>query len=643
RSCAVKSVSRPSGFNEGWRRAAGGRKEGGQLFPVNSAPSVGVVRSIPTTSTHVGAAGSKTRKTSGDEGKPNRPRLVTMSTLLSDKTYVFNTRPVDGTLTIGISFIFLAYFLHPAIESAYQRVRAYRAWRAIEKRQFVDVTNYPMVAEVFGGRGKWDAARIITVLLGVFSLASWGLELSMDLAYYDGNADLLNRPPPVTIRRNSDDWQVMTRQELGESNWSDLSNVGEESAQSRYFMNSTDYEGFINGQISVAFWNTDPAVIPNQFYYLDGIPPMVEALECTGDGNSETVDVYLGDNSTDRWGTVLKCEQGPSLTQTLLDQHGDKTVSPPTIIMSSDKGEVFLIVEESSSYPSFLYSIWSVGSPDDTPTELEHKFHIAATMRLAEAVVTGIVHGEISGGACFGLLRKFSQSQKPYGSVADRASPFGEHPAGDSVEIQQLEKIEVGLEIGVNALVCFICIMLLTSIGIAWSFCLRSSIGMDVYDRDELIRAVSISGATAGDTSHSEMRIFVRKEDTGDMRVVVNDTGDAQSGCARILRKGGTVVEDTDPTPTVSNVAPGSDVVGGAVVPVGSRTVVLEGIRVRPSRRLPGPNGNFHYPTSYSLTASPVPSNANSPSGTPVWCPSPPKLAPRMGRGSKNGRGASVL
>lgn len=439
----------------------------------------------------------------------------------------------------------------------------------------------------------------------------------------------------------------MTRQELGESNWFDLPNVGNESAQSRYFMNSTDYEGFINGQISVAFWNTDPAVIPNQFYYLDGITPMVEALECTGDGNSETVDVYLGDTTTVRWGTVLKCEQGPSLTQTLLDQHGDKTVSPPTIIMSSDKGEVFLIVEESSSYPSFLYSIWSVGSPDDTPTELEHKFHIAATMRLAEAVVTGIVHGEISGeisgGACFGLLRKFSQSQKPYGSVADRASPFGEHPAGDSVEIQQLEKIEVGLEIGVNALVCFICIMLLTSIGIAWSFCLRSSIGMDVYDRDELIRAVSISGATAGDTSHSEMRIFVRKEDTGDMRVVVNDTGDAQSGCARILRKGGTVVEDTDPTPTVSNVAPGSDVVGGAVVPVGSRTVVLEGIRVRPSRRLPGPNGNFHYPTSYSLTASPVPSNANSPSGTPVWCPSPSKLAPRMGRGSKNGRGASVL
>lgn len=134
-----------------------------------------------------------------------------MSTnFLSSKTYVFKTRPVDGTLTIGLSFIFLAYCLHPAIESAYQRVRAYRAWRAIEKRKSVDVTNYPLVAEVLGGRGKWDASRIITVLLAVFSLASWGLELSMDLGYYEGDADLLNRPPPVTKINTTEfeGWQV---------------------------------------------------------------------------------------------------------------------------------------------------------------------------------------------------------------------------------------------------------------------------------------------------------------------------------------------------------------------------------------------------------------------------------------------------
>lgn len=77
----------------------------------------------------------------------------------------------------------------------------------------VEVTTYPLVAEVFGGRGLWDAARIITVLLAAFSLASWGLELSMDLSSLEGEADLLNRPPPVFLRpetndTNTDPWQA---------------------------------------------------------------------------------------------------------------------------------------------------------------------------------------------------------------------------------------------------------------------------------------------------------------------------------------------------------------------------------------------------------------------------------------------------
>ena len=438
-------------------------------------------------------------------------------------------------------------------------------------------------------------------------------------------------------------WQVMAPKDLDDTKWIDLPNVDEDSAKSRYYMEAnTRYEGYINGAISVAFWHTEPAITPSQFYHLDGDPAKVQGLECTGNGNPDVVDLYLGDD--EKWGTVLECENGPSLTVDLLKLHDDKTVTPPTIILTSTNGDVYLVVEESSSYPSFLYSIWTVEPQNDTSTalELQHEFHIAATMRLAEAVVTGIVHGEVSGGGCFGLLRKFSESREPYGSVANRASPFGEHPTGDHVDIQELEKVEVGLQIGVNALTCFICIMLLTSIGIAWSFLLRSSIGMDVYDRDELIRAVSISGATAGDASPSDMRIFVRKEDTGNMTVVV-DTNCAQSGCARFLRKGGTVVEDAEPTPTVSSVAPCNGGYGGAVIPVGSGTVVLEGVRVHQSRALPGRNGDFHYPTSYSLTASPVPSNANSRASTPVECPSPPKLVTRMGRGSKSGRGASVL
>lgn len=140
--------------------------------------------------------------------------MSTLSTLLSSKTWTLPVDGgVDGTLVIGWSFVFLAYFLHPAIESAYHRLRAYRAWRCIQKRQTVEVTTYSLFAEVFGGRGKWDAGRNITVILAAFSLASWGLELSMDLSSLEGEADLLNRPPPVFLRPDTNDsttdpWEV---------------------------------------------------------------------------------------------------------------------------------------------------------------------------------------------------------------------------------------------------------------------------------------------------------------------------------------------------------------------------------------------------------------------------------------------------
>ena len=123
----------------------------------------------------------------------------------------FDTGRLDGTVAIGVSFIFIAYFLHPAVESAYHRVRAYRAWRAVEKRQAVDVTNYPLLEEIFRGRRKWDTARIMTVLVVMFTMASCGLELSMGLAYHSGDADTLDRPPPIYCGETSDGtitWKV---------------------------------------------------------------------------------------------------------------------------------------------------------------------------------------------------------------------------------------------------------------------------------------------------------------------------------------------------------------------------------------------------------------------------------------------------
>ena len=125
--------------------------------------------------------------------------------------WVLDTGTLGGTETIGLSFVFLAYVLHPAVEAAFQRVRAYRGWRAVQKRQTVEITTYPLLAEIFFGRGRWDAARIVAVLLAAFSLASWGLELQLGLAYIDGMVtDLYLRPPPVRREGGADNvsWHV---------------------------------------------------------------------------------------------------------------------------------------------------------------------------------------------------------------------------------------------------------------------------------------------------------------------------------------------------------------------------------------------------------------------------------------------------
>ena len=125
------------------------------------------------------------------------------------RSWVVRTENFSGTDVIGVSFVFLAYFLHPAVQKAYQRVRAYRGWRAIETNKTVEVTSYPLVSEIFGGRGKWDAARMVAIVMAAFSLASWGLELQMDLAHIDGFVtDLFLRPPPVWKNGTGDAWHV---------------------------------------------------------------------------------------------------------------------------------------------------------------------------------------------------------------------------------------------------------------------------------------------------------------------------------------------------------------------------------------------------------------------------------------------------
>lgn len=48
--------------------------------------------------------------------------MVSFSNLLSSKKWTLPLgADIDGTLVIAWSFVILAYFLHPAIESAYHR------------------------------------------------------------------------------------------------------------------------------------------------------------------------------------------------------------------------------------------------------------------------------------------------------------------------------------------------------------------------------------------------------------------------------------------------------------------------------------------------------------------------------------------
>ena len=175
--------------------------------------------------------------------------------------------------------------------------------------------------------------------------------------------------------------------------------------------------------------------------------------------------------------------------------------------------------------------------------------------------------------------------------------------------------------------------------------------------RDELIRAVSLQGQGSPldlTAEHSSIRIFVRKEDTGSLTVVVSDAGEDDRGCRKRLlctrRGSGGVVEASDPVPVADTLAQYNDGFGGVAVPVGPRTVWLGGVRTGMGRSFPGREGNFRYPASVALSASPVPSEAGGSvaGGTPVSIRSSPVSlhAAPLGRRdpfSRNGRGASVF
>lgn len=98
--------------------------------------------------------------------------------------------------------------------------------------------------------------------------------------------------------------------------------------------------------------------------------------------------------------------------------------------------------------------------------------------------------------------------------------------------------------------------------------------------RDELLRAVSLQGDAAKDPAaeHPEIRIFVRRQDSGQITVFINDSHDKkQSACERFLRRRTSRVEDDDTLPGGdAEAAMSDDKFGGATIPV-ENTVSLGG------------------------------------------------------------------
>lgn len=413
-------------------------------------------------------------------------------------------------------------------------------------------------------------------------------------------------------------------------------------AQSRYFIGA--HEGrHVNGVIQTAEWSGEIGDAPDQFYHLDKNATVVESLSCSGTENVSHADVFLGDGENDsqyKWGTVSECETGPSLVSSLRKAYPLKTMTPPTIILNSTEGDIYLIVEESSSYPPFLYSVWapssdsandgsgtsSTGDGEDVDSvHLRHVFHIASTVRLAEAVVTGIVHSSqnctgacgddgqlrstaLSGGRCFALLRQFSEYNSAYSSNLERASPFGEHPTGGAstvTKLSQVENIEAGVKLSITAVVCAIWLMAVISIGFAWSLCLRSSIDMDIYNRDELIRALILDETKArGKTATGVIRMYVKKPCDGNIRIALTSGGDPT---------GTAPAADTECNNTLN---------GGEGSAEEGRTYLQAAMCMEPEGTVPIGDGSRARST-FRLMTSPTPSNPASRAGTPRHPSSP--------------------
>ncbi|CAN0556884.1 unnamed protein product, partial [Ectocarpus sp. 12 AP-2014] len=357
---------------------------------------------------------------------------------------------------------------------------------------------------------------------------------------------------------------------------------------------------------------------------------IVDGITCSSGGQAETftddpISVTLKNGADDNevWGTVVECDQGPAG----IDGIGN---SKPSIILTErETGDTHVIVEETSSEPSFLYSVWNATGASITVAagnsfvEIAYAFHVSSSVRLAEAVVTAIVNsvaGE-GGGACFGLLRAYNRGPNDTVDFSDsygkqKAMPFGEDPVSHYIHfLKDNEHIIIGVEMNTNGMVAFALVIGLSFIGIALTLFLCPKYEMDIYNRDELLRAINLQAQGLPDdpSRHSAMRIEVQREDRSrHLTVTISESDSERSGCARFLLRRGLEVTD-DPVPATENAPNGRD---GIPFPRGPAHMYLGGVVTWLGKPIPRPRNRAINPEPLApamvLTASPVPSNAES-------------------------------
>eukprot|EP00752_Nemacystus_decipiens_P018685 g16749.t1 len=449
--------------------------------------------------------------------------------------FVVKTPPGDVAFSIALGVLLLTVVLEPIVRRCVHRIRAARAWKSIKNQEAVDITKYNVFSEALGDRGRWDTARVVTIMLSAFHVSTWGLELSLDLAIRtDGPVDLMNRPPPVVSTGNPDDvgsnfdWIVQQNLETAHQKGT-LNNFKNGTLDGYATSVYRIGDSLVMGSRVLASWSTVPGNSPSKLFYDDGgEPAIVQGLVCSAGATSHTVFLSGGEDGqqVEEWGTATDCDAGPAPLNVTVNE------LPPVIILSGSNNDLHMIVEEDSSYPSFLYSVWRPvfmggGTNASEPAELHHVFYVSSTTRLAEAIVSGVVNGIMSGGGCVDLLSQFSVVNTTYDLRGmSRVAPFGEYPSFASVEsIDHVEEIVAGVKVSDVGLVCGLILMVVT--GASFVGCigsLKSRADMDVFDRDAVIRAVALpNGGQEADITSPALKIYVRQSDEAQFGMVVSD------------------------------------------------------------------------------------------------------------------------